>query len=92
MPKFITTIDRRPALQLKQVAEQLGVSTGVVLTWITNGELKAVDCAATRKSKRRFRITAAALEEFIISRSTHPPASRAQRRRRVSNPNVTEYF
>ena len=75
--------DRR--LAPKEVAELYGVSIDVVLCWIKNGELRAVN-AGRRASggKPRWKVSPADLERFELARS-NTPATRPQRRRRRSD-------
>lgn len=69
-----------------RLAHQLGVSVDKVLTWIRNGELRAVNVAEHRDGRPRWRISPAALDEFLKRReSSPPPPPRAYRFRRMDN-------
>ena len=70
-----------------QVARDLGVNRQKILSWIASGELIAVNIARQADGKRgRYRVTAAALADFLQSRQTRPPAKPMRRRRRVEAP------
>ena len=68
----------------KEVAEELGVDPDAIYEWIAKGELPAEDLG--RRSVPRWRITRAALEDFLArrraTRSAQPAkeANRAQDR------------
>ena len=65
-----------------EVAARFGVGAATVRTWIDAGELKAVNCSrSTRSKKPRLRITAVALAEFEAGRATTPSVEQAPRRR-----------
>jgi excisionase family DNA binding protein len=60
-----------------QFAKRLGIDVSKVLTWIRNGELRAVNVAERVGGRPRWRISSTAIEEFIRRReSTPPPAPR----------------
>lgn len=56
-----------------ELAKQLGISSEKVLTWIRNGELRAVNVAAGLAGRPRWRISSVAFEEFLKRRESGPP-------------------
>jgi excisionase family DNA binding protein len=70
----------RPWLTTRQVADQLSVDTAKVLTWIHQGELRAVNVAERVSSKPRWRISPEALEEFLLRRQSSTPTPVIRRR------------
>ena len=60
-----------------KLAKQLGVSNEKVLTWIRNGELRAVNVAERLAGRPRWRISEAAFEEFCQKRESRPPVCEA---------------
>jgi hypothetical protein len=74
-----------------QVARRHGVSPDKVLGWIHSGELRAINVAARRGGRPRWRIDPADLVVFEQARSAVPrAAARPKRRRQVAG--VIEYF
>lgn len=65
-----------------QLAKQLGVDSQKVLTWIRNGELRAVNVAERLTMRPRWRISSAALEEFLRRRESSPPVTPQESYRR----------
>lgn len=75
-----------------EVAQRYAVSKGTVITWVRNGELKAVNISRSRNSKKpRYRITQAAIDAFEAARMPTPPAPRTSRRRSQSS-DVVEFY
>ncbi len=70
------------AMTPPDVARRLGVKPQKVLTWIARGELRAVNLSERRDGRPRWKILTAALDEFLASRASTPPAPEPQRRRR----------
>ena len=65
-----------------QLAKRWGVSPDKVLTWIRNGELKAVNVATRRSSRPRYMIDVEAIKEFELVRSAATcPVARTTRRK-----------
>jgi hypothetical protein len=64
------------------VARKLGVKPQKVLTFIATGELKAINLAERRGGRPRWKVLPEALEQFLQSRSSSPPAPEPVRRRR----------
>lgn len=58
-----------------QFAKQLGINVSKVLTWIRNGELRALNVAERVGVRPRWRISSTAIEEFIRRRETSPPSA-----------------
>jgi hypothetical protein len=59
---------RSRRLTVADVAENYGVKEEVVLGWIREGVLKAIDIRAVGKSRPKWRITPTALAEFDMAR------------------------
>lgn len=57
---------------VSEIAELMGVKQDNVFAWIAARELLAVNVAAKRNGKPRWRISEEALEAFQASRSTKP--------------------
>jgi excisionase family DNA binding protein len=72
---------------VKQICDRFGVHEQTALTWIHNGELKAVNVGREPgKLKPRWRITEEALQEFEAKRtSTTTPAPVKRSRARKYN-------
>jgi excisionase family DNA binding protein len=64
-------------LTVAQIAERLGIAPGKILTWISTGELAAIDTSASRNQRPRWRIDPADLEIFLASRRSAPPVKAA---------------
>jgi excisionase family DNA binding protein len=67
-----------------EVAQLWGVSVGTIMTWIRNGELRAINVAKRLGGRPRYRIDVADLTDFENRRAYQPdaPVSRRQRKRR----------
>jgi len=74
---------------VREVAEELGVGADTIYQWIRNGELRAINVGG--QVKPRWRISAAAKEEFERSRSNTPPTPVTRRRSRRSSGDVREF-
>jgi excisionase family DNA binding protein len=70
------------ALTVAEVAEQLAVGQPTVIKWIKSGELVAVNVARRVGRKPRWRISAQALNDFLLCRQPIPPPPKARRRKR----------
>jgi excisionase family DNA binding protein len=77
-------------LKPPQVGELLAVGHDKVLTWIHSGELRAVDVAAKRGGRPRWRVWRSDLEDFLARRAATPAPKR--RRRRKQPDHVTKYY
>lgn len=90
----MTTPDNNTWLTPPRLAKQLGVSCEKVLTWIRNGELRAINVAERLSGRPRWRISPAALEEFCKRRESSPPPTAGggyrQRRRPVIRSPISE--
>jgi excisionase family DNA binding protein len=72
-------------LTTAEVAERLAVNQTKVQGWIKSGELRAMDLAQKKGSRRpRYKITPTALAEFEASRAVGPPMAVLKRRRPVA--------
>ncbi|MCA9036350.1 MAG: helix-turn-helix domain-containing protein [Planctomycetaceae bacterium] len=75
-----------------ELAERWGISPDKVLNWIRNGDLKAVNVAATMSGRPRFRISDEDIEDFQSRRQPIPPTKMPPRRRRKPAGDVIEFF
>ena len=77
-----------------EIAEILGVSMSTVLTWIKRGELIAICSSKNPKSQKpRFRVDAAAFEQFKLNRMAVAPSTpTSTRRRKTATNGVTQFF
>ena len=77
-----------------QVAREIGVGSDKILHAIRTGELEAINMAASRSGRPRYRIHESALERFLRSRQVIPDGglSTTQRLRRKAVAGVTEFF
>jgi excisionase family DNA binding protein len=75
-----------------EVARLFRVSVGKVMTWIRNGELRAVNIALRPDGRPRYRIDRTDIAAFELRRQVVPPPPRTRYYRRSRDQNVTEYF
>lgn len=73
-----------------EIAQELGIDVGKVLRWIRDGQLKAVNVAASLKGRPRWRISTAELDAFLRAREAPAPAARRRRKQQATG--VTEFF
>lgn len=73
-----------PHLTPPAIAEALGIAPETVLGWIKSGQLVARRLGKGTQ-RPRYRVAQSALERFLQSRETTPPAAR-QRKRREAKP------
>ncbi len=74
-----------------EYAARLGVDPHKILAWIRSGELHAINAATSQAGRSRFLIDERDIELFERRRATDGPVQ-APRRRRVKNPEITEFF
>lgn len=74
-----------------RVAECLGVNCSKVVAWINAGELKAANVARNRHGQPRWRIAQSDLDDFLLRRTSQPPAPMTKQSRRRKLPAVPEY-
>ena len=74
-----------------QVARMWGISVDKVLTWIRNGELPAINAAATLNGRPRYLVDTDALDSFERRRQVAPKTSPV-RRRRERRQDVVKFF
>ena len=80
-------------LSVSDVCRRYSVNASKVCTWIKAGELRAVDVAARRGGRPRWRISEADLLVFEAGRSPSPPAqAQATPRRRRKDLEIIQYF
>jgi excisionase family DNA binding protein len=75
-----------------QVAKQLGIDAAKVIRWIRAGELRAIDVAARRGGRPRWRISTADLEAFLRFRQSPAPVAAPTRQKRRMDSKITQYF
>lgn len=73
-----------------QIAKRYGVSEEKVIGWVRRGELRAINLAARRTGRPRWKIAYADLVAFESARAAVPAPPTTRRRRKSSD--VTEYF
>lgn len=64
-----------------EVARRFGVSTSKVTTWISRGEIVALNLATAAGGRPRWRISPEALADFEARRSAQPKPKQQRRRR-----------
>jgi excisionase family DNA binding protein len=70
------------ALTVRDICDRYGVNEHTVLTWIRNGELRAVNVGRKLGSQKpRWRITTEALQAFEAMRTPQPLPPRTRRRK-----------
>jgi len=74
-----------------KIAKMYGCNVYKILTWIRNGELKAINIATKLGGRPRYIVKREELEAFERRRQVQPPPPIVRRRRR-KDPNVIEYF
>lgn len=74
-----------------EIGRRLGQKADTVRDVIRSGELSAVDLARPGSKRPRYRVTEAALAEFLAGRTVQPPPVKPRRRRR-RDPAITQYF
>lgn len=83
----------RDKFSVPETARSWGISESKVLAWIRSGELRAINIAASRCGRPRWRIDRAELERFAASRSniaTLP--TRVTRTRAPRSPEVIQFY
>ena len=65
-----------------QVADMLGVAPETVIGWVRSGQLPGFDVSRPAARRPRFRITEAALADFIARREIKPPTLAVRRKRK----------
>ena len=92
----VTSVSRalnepRTHLSPPQIARWLGVGHEKVLRWIRSGELRAINLAAKRSGRPRYRVRVADLVAFENGRQV-VQVDVKPRRRRKSDDSVVEFF
>ena len=82
----------RTKLTTTEVAQLWGVSVGKIMTWIRNGELRAINVAKRLGGRPRYRIDVADLTDFENRRVIQPPAPVYRRPRRRKSDDIIEFF
>ena len=75
-----------------EVARLFRVSNEKVLTWIRNGELRAINIAMRPDGRPRYRIDREDLADFELRRQIVPPPPRTRRHYRRWDKEITQYL
>lgn len=75
-----------------EVARLFRISVGKVMTWIRNGELRAVNIAMRPGGRSRYRIDRADIADFELRRQVVPPPPKTRSYRRKWDQNIIKYF
>jgi excisionase family DNA binding protein len=86
----VTPVSLERFLTPPEVARRYGVSAEKVIGWIRRGELRAINLAARRGRRPRWRIGQADLLAFENRRAAIPEAPQPRRRRTPDD--VIQYF
>ena len=83
-------------LTIQEVADRMNVSRDTVERWIRAGHVEAVDVSANPnpgRSRARWRIRVASLENFLQTRTNVPPPRKQDRpARRVRQDGIIEFI
>jgi hypothetical protein len=79
-------------LRVREVTERLSVKEGIILGWIRDGTLRAVNVAASTAGRPRWRIAPEALADLMAARASATPAPRQRRRRTTDSAEVIKFF
>ena len=82
---------RRSWLKVPEAAADYGISDTKVLGWIRSGELRAVNVAASRCGRPRWRIEKSELERFMAARMNATPV-KVPRTRPPRNEGVIQFY
>lgn len=82
----------RTKLTPAEVAQLWGVSVGTIMTWIRNGELRAVNLARTLGRRSRYRIDVADLTKFENVRANRPPVEVQRRPRKRTDDDTIRFY
>ena len=79
-------------LSVSAIADALAVKQQTVLGWIKAGDLAACNVGRTATARKpRWRISQAALDQFLAGRQTQRPQP-ATRRRKKDSADVIQFF
>ena len=81
----------RRKLTPPEVAKLWGISLTTIMTWIRNGELRAINVARHLGGRPRYRIDVEDLKSFENRRAVLPPPP-VQRRRRRRKEDSLEFY
>lgn len=82
--------NQRSTLTPPQIARRYGISDEKVLTWIRNGELRAINIAAKSDGRPRYAVHESDLLEFERRREVVPPPKSPKRRKKKMD--IIEFF
>lgn len=74
-----------------QIVHELRIRESKVATWISSGELIAVNVAERPGSRPRWRVRREDLDDFLARRQSKTPAPKTIRRRRTPD-HVIQFF
>jgi len=81
-------MSQQQIFRVRDLTQRYAVNEHIILRWIHNGELRAIDVSSCRGGRPKWRITAEALAAFEESRIPSPPPE-PTRQRRKKNPSAT---
>ena len=87
-----TPASGRRKLTPPEVAQLWGISVNTVMTWIRNGELRAINVARRLGGRPRYRIDVDDLKDFENRRAVLPPPPIQRRPRRRRDEYVLEFY
>ena len=71
-------------LSVRDLCERYGVSEGTVLSWIKQGEIRAINVGRRPGAKKpRWRFLPADVTHFELARAPAPPPPRARRKKQA---------
>jgi len=85
------TLPNRQKLTPPEIAKAWGIDTGKVLTWIREGELRAINAATSRSTRPRFLVDVDDLLAFERSREVVSTPPKPRTRRKAAS-QVRKYF
>ena len=83
--------DHRTKLSPRDIARCWGISPRKVLTWIRNGQLRAIDVSGRNSSRPQYRVDVDDLAAFE-NRLLAPSSPKRPARRPRKDPSVIEFF
>ena len=82
----------RPSCSLADIATRWGCCHSHVLSLVRSGALAAIDISTRPGGRARYIVTAEALDDFEVGRTTRPPVPKQKRRARVRPGEVIQFF
>ena len=75
---------------VQDIKKRYHVGEHTVLSWISQGVLKAIDCSRKAGGRPKWRVTQESLDAFEQLRTPSPPMARTRRRKRTES--VIEFY